>query len=165
MKCNEFQDYLALFQKGQLDVDMSKQVSDHLSSCEACRRALELENRISGRLDMLFAAESGEMASARIAEIVLKKSREEDLSVKRGRSRMKLVFRFGAVAATVVLVLWFSVLFRQSPATGINLVQEAPVRIAFMNENPVRTPEVRNVQRRTTVTRLKENVIWISYTN
>jgi len=64
-----------------------------------------------------------------------------------------------------VLVLWFSVLFRQSPATGINLVQEAPVRIAFMNENPVRTPEVRNVQRRTTVTRLKENVIWISYTN
>ncbi|MCK5879594.1 MAG: zf-HC2 domain-containing protein [Holophagae bacterium] len=165
MKCKEFQDYLPLFQRGLLDGEMNKQVSEHLDSCGSCRSALALENRISGGLDMLFAMESMELAPDGIADRVLKKPREEDFSVKRGRSRVKLVFRFGAVAATVVLVLLFSFLFRHSPTTGIDLIQEAPVRTAFMNESPVRTPEVREVQRRTTVNRLKENVIWISYTN
>ncbi|NOY22183.1 MAG: DUF3379 domain-containing protein [Acidobacteria bacterium] len=166
MKCKEFQDYLPLFQRDLLDTDMNKQVSDHLSSCEACRRVLALENRISGHLDMLFTMESAELVPDGIADRVLEKFQQSEvLSVKRGRSRVKLVFRFGAVAATVVLVLWFSFLFRHSPTAGIDLIQEAPVRTALLNESPVRTPEIREVQRRTTVTRLKENVIWISYTN
>ncbi len=166
MNCKEVQKNLPLFQQGLLNADMSRQVSDHLSSCESCRGALALENRISDSLDGLFSQKTEGMASVGVtAEWVLKKSHEDESFTNRIRSRMKIVYRFGAVAATVVLVFWFSFLFRHTPATEINLVQEAPVRTAFLNESPVRIPEIRNVQREITVTRLKENVIWISYKN
>ncbi len=166
MKCKEVQKLLPSFQRGFLDAEMTKLVSDHLASCESCREALALEQRVSDHLDDLFSEKAKSAAAVDIAEIVLKRSHREGVSTYRGHTRLKLVYRFGAAAATVVLVLWLSSLFRQvSPVIEIGRIQEAPVRTAFLPESPVRKPEIRDIQRKATVTKLKENVIWISYTN
>ena len=166
MKCKEVQKLLPLFQRGLLDAEMTKLISDHLTSCESCRDALELEQRVSDRLDTLFREKAEGVSSVDIAENVLKRSHSEKVSVYRGHTRLKLVYRFGAAAATVVLVLWLSSLFHHvSPVIEIGRVQEAPVRTAFLPESPVRKPQIRDIQRKATVTRLKENVVWISYTN
>lgn len=166
MKCKEIQRQLPLFQQGLLDERMTKLVSDHLTSCESCREALALEERVSERLDSIFHEEVESVGAVDIAETVLKRSHSENLPVNHGRTRLKLVYRFAGVAATVVLVLWLSFLFRNvSPVIEIGRVQEAPVRTAFLPESPVRKPQIRDIQRKATVTRLKENVIWISYTN
>ncbi|PJB81411.1 MAG: hypothetical protein CO090_03265 [Acidobacteria bacterium CG_4_9_14_3_um_filter_49_7] len=166
MKCKEIQEFLPLFQKGLLDPELTKLTSDHLTSCELCREALTLEKRVSDRLDTLFREKAEGASSVDIAEMVLKRSHGEQFSINHERKRLKLVYRFGAAAATVVLVLWLSFLFRQvNPVIEIGMIQEAPVRTAFLPESPVRTPKVRDVQRKSTVTRLKENVVWISYTN
>jgi anti-sigma factor RsiW len=166
MKCKEVQKLLPSFQRELLDAEMTKLLSDHLASCESCQETLALEQRVSEHLDAVFREEADSAAAVDIAEIVLKRSHSERVSTYRGHTQLKLVYRFGAAAATVVLVLWLPSLFRNvSPVIEIGRVQEAPVRTAFLPESPVRIPEVRDVQRKSTVTKLKENVVWISYTN
>ncbi|RLE18277.1 MAG: hypothetical protein DRJ14_04230 [Acidobacteria bacterium] len=165
MKCKEIQDILSLYHQGLLDTDLAEQVARHLSHCESCKEALMQEKRISDGLNDLFGRDEMSSVPEDIAELVLEKSQRE-LPVKlHRRSPVKLIFRFGAVAATVLLTLWLSFLFRHSPAVEIDMVQDAPVRTVLFSDSPVRTPQIREVQRKATVTRLKENVIWISYKN
>ena len=166
MNCKRIQELLPLYQKGLLDPEMSETVSRHLLSCGDCRQALEVETRISDSLDAVFSSLNSEMPSAEsLATEVLKKGRKEALSENHTHRRLKYVFRFGAVAATVLLTLWLSLLLRKGETPEISLVQEAPVRSVSLARNPVRTPKFREIQRKSTITRLKENVIWISYTN
>ncbi|NOZ12907.1 MAG: zf-HC2 domain-containing protein [Acidobacteria bacterium] len=164
MDCKEIRNLLPLFQRGLLDADTAKAVSGHLVSCAQCREALELENRISAGLDSLFDGKADEMKLSGIADRVLEESTGEK-PVSDVRFPVKRVFYGGALAATVVFALLFSFLFHHTSISEINLIREAPVRTALLNHSPVRAPEIRDIQRKTTVTRLKENVVWISYKN
>ncbi len=165
MDCKKIQNLLPLFQRGLLDADTAKEVSEHLISCKRCRGDLMLEKRISTGLDSLFGPKADEMNVFGIADRVLKESCELEPDPAKVYSPVKRIFYLGALAATVVFVLLFSFLFHHTPVNEIDLMRDAPVRTAFLNHSPVRAPEIRDVQRKITVTRLKENVIWISYKN
>ncbi len=166
MKCEEILKLLPLYQRGLLGTEEAETVSIHLASCSACRDALEAETRISDGLDSFFDEGAGNFSPVSVEEI-LGGTRKERLfrPSRQGRFNRKVIFRYGAIAATLILVLWASFYLRHAPSLDFKPVQNAPIRIAALGQSPVRIPEIREIHRETTVTRLKENVIWISYKN
>lgn len=112
--CEYYEELIGAALDGEITAEEEKELRAHLESCETCRKFYEAMQAISGADDAL--GEPPENFTANVMAHVHEaaapaKTPEEETPAKKKTNIMRLVTRYGALAAAAAVAIWAGVTF------------------------------------------------------
>jgi len=159
MNCDQVLNCLTALERAHLSASERTALEEHLAVCPACAQTARLERQLDRELDDLFgpmdqAAATHQLEGSRI----LAANRTHRAFIWMART---------AVAAVFVVSLTLAVFWRSGGNGSIrDVLLDSPVRQASIASPLMRIPEIREqTQLAVDVSRLRDNIIWVSIRN